>query len=210
MSETRDSKFVDAMGQVLTFYSAELQSHAATLVSLAIGLFALLSVRAGGILGIVLFSIGGTVLPVLIVYSFLRLLVYGQLSKSILIGDDKLVDKYSADYKKQKVWDSLFPYTQVSHYTNLHFLEHWYKEKHFESTQRKLVAERSCAAENASSIPCRHCVVCGFLFVRFLRLVREDTVIVKTESLLEYCSCPYVSGSPHLEPVSCCSSEGPS
>jgi hypothetical protein len=80
--------------------------------------------------GIVLFSIGGAVLPSLIVYAFLRLLVYGQLSKAILIGDDNLLEKYTADYRKQGVWDPLFPLTQVSHYTNQHFLDHWYKKKH--------------------------------------------------------------------------------
>lgn len=130
MSAGRDPMFVEAMGQALGFYSAELQSHAATMVSFAIGLFALLSIRIAGPLGIVLFTVGGTVLPMLIVYSFLRLLVYGQLSKAILIGDDRLVDLYSSDYRKQKLWDPLFPLTQVSHYTNMHFLEHWYKQKH--------------------------------------------------------------------------------
>jgi hypothetical protein len=116
---------MEAMGQVLNFYISELQMHAAIVVSLAIGLFALVSIRVAGSFGIVLFSTGSTVLPALIVYAFLRLLVYGQLSKSILIGSDELLEKYTEEYKKLQLWDSLFPYTQVSVYTNRHFLDNW-------------------------------------------------------------------------------------
>src|SRR3989442_755001 len=112
----RDIGFEQALDEVLGFYSAQLQSHAATLVSLFIGVFAILSIRSGGIVGPTLLVLVGPVLATGIVYSGLRLLAYGQLSKSILYGNLGDFDTFRTTYQKQpnSNWNEIFSHTKVS------------------------------------------------------------------------------------------------
>ncbi len=88
----------------------------------------LVSLKPDGVLGVAGFVFGSPFLVTAIAYSGLRLLVYGQLSKSILYGNWETFDRIK---KKLSYWDVIFPYTKVSHYANSFFLEDWRAKKHF-------------------------------------------------------------------------------
>jgi len=124
----KDLDFEKALEPVLGFYGTQLQSHAATIVSLAIGIFVLVSLKPSGNIGALAFVLGSPFLVTVIAYSGLRFLAYGQLSKSILYGNWKTFDNIR---RKLDYWDAIFPYTKVSHYANSFFLEDWRAKKHF-------------------------------------------------------------------------------
>jgi hypothetical protein len=124
----KDLDFERALEPVLGFYGTQLQSHAATIVSLAIGIFVLVSLKPSGTIGAVAFVLGSPFLGTVIAYSVLRLLAYGQLSKSILYGNWKTFDNIR---KRLDYWNDIFPYTKVSHYVNSFLLEDWRAKKHF-------------------------------------------------------------------------------
>jgi hypothetical protein len=128
----KDIGFEQALESVLGFYGTQLQSHAATIVSLAIGFFALIALRPSGEIGIILFTPIASVLTVVIAYSFLRLVAYGLLSASILYGNFGNFASYRTNYRSMKDhnWALLFPNTKVSYYANSFFLEHGYIKKY--------------------------------------------------------------------------------
>lgn len=127
-----DTKFEDAMQQVLTFYGVQLQSHAATMVSLAIGIFAVLSIRPSRLPAIIGFSILSSVLLVGMGYAFLRLFIYGQLSKSILYGTFSDRRRFQNEFDpKYFKWEDLTSYTKVSYYANKYFMEKSLPKRYF-------------------------------------------------------------------------------
>jgi len=135
-----DKDALEAFQHVLAFYGTQLQSHAATIISLSIGAFTLLQVslslgQGSGIGRVALsFALLAMIfaITVLTVYVFLRLLVYGQLSKAILYGSFPDFEEFKREYIESRDgnWNMLFPYTKVSYYANSHFQKRWLKEKH--------------------------------------------------------------------------------
>jgi len=130
-------EFEDSFDDVLNFYAIQLQSHAATLVSFAIGVFILMQTWSsygaqGGLVGALVFSIFGALLTLGVFYTSLRLLVYGQLSKALLYGTRKTYVEFKEDYNaKAKDWQQLFANTKVSYYANFYFRKNWLRKKHF-------------------------------------------------------------------------------
>ncbi len=136
-SRSRDSEFDGTLQPVLAFYTAQLQSHAATGVALSIGFFALLQAWSGfktsGLGYSLVFSFLATLLSYLGALTFLRLFAYGQLSQSILIGNFTDFTNSRKEYrlKPDSNWETILPYTKVSIYSNYFFRNHWLSKKHF-------------------------------------------------------------------------------
>lgn len=95
----RDPEFENALDKVLSLYGTQLQSHAATIVSLSIGVFALFTIKPTSVLGIVGFSLIVAILLIGIAYTGLRLIIYGNLSKAILYGSLQDFTEFREKYR---------------------------------------------------------------------------------------------------------------
>jgi|SRR5467141_959585 hypothetical protein len=122
-----DKDFKGALDDVLGFYGMQLQSHAATLISLSIAIFAVFSLRPGGVVGALGSALAISVLVTIAVYTLLRLVVYGGLSRTILYGNFQTVNRFASIPQ----WKGALPQTKVSHYTHSCFNEIWRDKKHW-------------------------------------------------------------------------------
>jgi len=124
---TEDEDFKGALDDVLGFYGMQLQSHAATLVGLSIAIFAVFSLRPGGVVGILGSALAISLLVAGAGYTLARLVVYGGLSRTILYGNFRTVDRFA----NLPEWKEALPQTKVSIYTHHLFNEIWRDRKHW-------------------------------------------------------------------------------
>ncbi len=114
-----------AIGDVFQFYSAQLQSHAATAASFAVVFLALLTIKPAGVILTILWLFGVVTVVTGISFTLLRLFIYGAHSSTILWSTWSDVSKF----EKQMV--GMLPQTQVGYYANWYFINRILKEKRF-------------------------------------------------------------------------------
>lgn len=123
----KDDDFKRSLDTVLGFYGMQLQSHAATLVGLSVAVFAVFSLRPGGVVGVLGSALAISLLMAAVVYTLLRLVIYGGLSRTILYGNFQTVNRFAS----LPEWKEALPQTKVSIYTHHLFNEVWRDTKHW-------------------------------------------------------------------------------
>ena len=123
----KDEDFKRSLDDVLGFYGMQLQSHAATLVGLSVAIFAVFSLRPGGVVGVFGSALAISLLMTGASYTLLRLVVYAGLSRTILYGNFRTVDRFA----NLPEWREALPQTKVSIYTHHLFNETWRDAKHW-------------------------------------------------------------------------------
>src|SRR2546426_12598936 len=104
-------EFLDALADVFQFYSAQLQSHAATAASLALVLLGILTLKPVGTVQTVLWLLGTTTLATGVSFSLLRLFVYGVYSGAVLWSTWDDVQDSAKSVELQ--WERMLPHTQA-------------------------------------------------------------------------------------------------
>lgn len=126
-----DEDFKAAMNVVLSYYSSQLQSHAATLVGFTIAILAAFSLKTDNPFAKVFLAVIVSLLLTVAGYTILRLVVYGGLSAAILYGNYRTVNQYANSPDPDFDWTGSLPQTKVSYYVHHVFDDRWRTKTHW-------------------------------------------------------------------------------